>query len=97
MDYIPDEKKNINPIGIAKDGRLIYGPYNSNGKLWQPCDVDICNGRYFAANNYGYVSTMFHPYFVSCWGPGNKVNFGAKCSNNTRKCDIFGTSDALIL
>ena len=33
------------PIGIARDGHLIYGPYNNEGDLWRPCDVDVCNGR----------------------------------------------------
>lgn len=32
--YVPTTLKNVNPIGIAKDGRLIYGPYNYYGKLW---------------------------------------------------------------
>ncbi|CDW71858.1 UNKNOWN [Stylonychia lemnae] len=32
--------KTIAPIGIARDGRVIYGPYRWDGNLWQPCDVD---------------------------------------------------------
>lgn len=28
LSFVPSNKKNINPIGIAKDGRMIYGPYN---------------------------------------------------------------------
>ena len=35
----------ILPIGLAKDGHIIYGPYRIDGTLWQTCDVDICNGR----------------------------------------------------
>ncbi|CDW89971.1 UNKNOWN [Stylonychia lemnae] len=95
--YVKSEQKNINPIGIAKDGRMIYGPYNSYGQLWQACDVDICNGRYFSKGyNYGYVATMFHPYFISCWGPGNKVTFEAKCSTNARKKCTLYTSEAVL-
>ncbi len=71
------------PIGLARDGRVIYGPYNSKGQLWQPCDVDICNGRK-EGNTYYYVSTMFYPYFVGCWGPGSSdVTFRASCSDNS--------------
>lgn len=69
--HIPEQLQTLTPIGIAKDGRIIYGPFRSDGMLWQPCDVDACNGRMFG-RHYGYVATMFHPYFVGCWGPGNK-------------------------
>ena len=62
--------KALTPVGVALDGRVIYGPFDSTGKLWQPCDVDVCNGRYFG-NEYAYVATMFHPYTVGCFGPGN--------------------------
>jgi hypothetical protein len=24
----------LSPIGISKDGYIVYGPYDSNGKLW---------------------------------------------------------------
>ncbi|CDW91050.1 UNKNOWN [Stylonychia lemnae] len=77
--------KTLMPIGIAKDGHPIYGPYNSQGKLWQPCDVDICNGV-FLGDQYAYVATMFHPYFIGCWGPGNKPMLSQSCSANPRKC-----------
>jgi hypothetical protein len=78
--------KQFEPIGLAKDGRIIYGPYKFDGTLWQPCDVDVCNGVQFGYY-YGYVSTMFHPYFVGCWGPGNRpVALRASCSSNGRYC-----------
>lgn len=32
------------PIGIAKDGHKIMSPFKADGTLWQPCDVDACNG-----------------------------------------------------
>ncbi|CDW74997.1 UNKNOWN [Stylonychia lemnae] len=74
------------PIGLAKDGRIIYGPYKENGNLWQPCEVDICNGRLFG-DNYAYVATMFFPYVVGCWGPGNLgMNYKAECSSKPRLC-----------
>jgi len=37
-------KNNLQPIGIGKDGFIIYGPYDSNGNLWDDCAVDVCNG-----------------------------------------------------
>jgi hypothetical protein len=57
-------------VGVAKDGHIIYGPYNENGELWSCDDHDICNGRFFKDGSYGYVSTTTHPYLVGCWGPG---------------------------
>ena len=43
-------------------------------------------------DNYGYVATMFHPYTVACWGPGNEIGFVASCSSNVRKCATFANS-----
>lgn len=44
---VPAKLQSLNPIGLAKDGRVIYGPYKADGTLWQPCEVDVCNGRMF--------------------------------------------------
>ena len=78
--------RTIKPIGIAKDGRVIYGPYTKDGKLWQPCDVDVCNGRFFG-ENYAYVATMFFPYVIGCWGPGNGAGgLSPSCTNKPRLC-----------
>jgi len=75
------------PIGLAKDGRIIYGPFKADGSVWQPCDVDVCNGVYFGVEIYSYVATMFHPYFVGCWGPGTwPPGFAQSCTTNPRKC-----------
>ena len=68
---ITNGNKKLIPVGIAKDGHMIYGPYNENGELWQPCDVDRCNGITIE-ENYVYVVTMFHPYTIGCWGPTKK-------------------------
>ena len=38
--------REIRPIGIAKDGRIMYGPYLNATYTWDPCDVDTCNGRW---------------------------------------------------
>eukprot|EP00347_Sterkiella_histriomuscorum_P020938 403335876 len=93
ISTIPDKLKTIFPIGLAKDGRVIYGPYNSDQTLWQPCDVDICNGRTFQQDYYGYVSTMFFPYMIGCWGPGtNVLKLNAECGGIKRIC---ASSDSL--
>lgn len=97
ISYIPEQLQTKLPIGLAKDGRVIYGPYKTDGTLWQPCDVDICNGRR-EGRNYYYVSSLFHPYFVGCWGPGNAAVFRAECSSNTRVCgssNAFGLTNSI--
>ena len=96
LSQTPQSQQTMLPIGLARDGRIIFGPYKSDGTLWQPCDVDICNGvktgRY-----YFYVSTMFHPYTVGCWGPGSQgLGIEASCSANPRKCDVSFGQKAVI-
>lgn len=56
--------------GIAKDGHVIYGPYNADDELWSCDDVDLCNGFFLADGAYAYATTTFFPYVVGCWGPG---------------------------
>lgn len=55
--------------GLARDGHVIFGPYNSDGELWGCEDVDLCNGFFLSDGSYGYASTTFFPYMVGCWGP----------------------------
>ena len=84
---------------MAKDGRLIYGPYNEKGKLFQPCDLDVCNGR-MIKDRYAYVATPFYPYIAGCWGPGNYDGTGkiqAHCTLSTRVCLELKSSFALVL
>jgi hypothetical protein len=68
-------KKTITPIGIAKDGRIIYGPYDETGSIPGGSNVDVCNGKN-VGGYYSYFATQFHPYFVGCWGPGNYPAIG---------------------
>ena len=56
--------------GISKDGRPIYTPYHGNGQTYGDCDVDVCNGLEIGGH-YAYVSTLFHPYFLGCYGRGS--------------------------
>ena len=60
-------------MGIAKDGHKIMGPYKQDKTLWQPCDVDFCNGV-TQNGEYFYVMTLFHPYTLNCWGPSTTDN-----------------------
>ena len=77
--------KGVLALGIVKDGHIVYSPYKEDGTLYSYCDVDVCNGLTLG-DNYAYVATTFHPYFVGCWGPGNNPNFTQSCSTNGRAC-----------
>ncbi|CDW77974.1 UNKNOWN [Stylonychia lemnae] len=85
LSFMKNQEKTIMVIGVARDGHSILGPYRKDGMLWQPCDVDLCNGLEIAGIYY-YVTTMFHPYTVGCWGPGPKKTVSQECSNNVKVC-----------
>jgi hypothetical protein len=69
--------------GLAKDGHVIYGPYNADGDLWSCEDVDMCNGFTLTDGSYGYASTTFFPYIVGYWGPGYAVHdFMPSCTSS---------------
>jgi hypothetical protein len=55
--------------GIAKDGHVIFGPYNEYGEVWECDELDFCNGFFLRDTSYGYATTTFFPYTVGCWGP----------------------------
>ena len=67
--WVPTTGDHGGVFGIAKDGHVIYGPYNKDDELWSCEDVDLCNGFWTLGDNYGYASTSFYPYTVGCWGP----------------------------
>jgi hypothetical protein len=71
--------------GLAKDGRPIYSPMYAGEKTYADCEVDVCNGM-MINGNYAYVATLFHPYFLGCFGPGSQTNFSQACSANPRMC-----------
>ena len=58
------------PIGLARDGHIILGPYKSDGSSWTCADHDICNGAFVGSNAdvYAYVGTSEFPYVLGCWG-----------------------------
>ena len=72
-------------MGLSKDGRPIYTPYYGNGQEYDPCDLDVCNGI-DVGGHYSYVSTLFHPYFMGCYGPGHDSDYAQSCSQNPRVC-----------
>lgn len=74
-------------LGLAKDGRPIYTPFRNNGKSYADCNVDICNGK-MIGGYYSYVSTIFHPYIMGCFGPGSNLEIYQSCSTNPRLCGI---------
>lgn len=74
-------------LGISKDGRPIYTPLYDDGKTYDDCDVDICNGM-MIGGHYAYVSTMFHPYIMGCFGPGSSPTLYQQCSANPRLCGL---------
>lgn len=77
-------------IGISKDGFMIYGPYNSEGELWDCSEKDFCNGT-FVDGNYVYVSTTTFPYILGCFGPAATTQtYGVTCSSAS--CPV-GDSD----
>lgn len=69
--------------GLARDGHVIFGPYNGDGELWTCDDVDQCNGFFLDDGSYGYASTTFFPYTVGCWGPAPTGHtYKPGCSQN---------------
>ena len=83
-----DSMKTKTVIGIAKDGHVLYGPYDDNGQVWATSGVDACNGAWSTDQaDYFYVSTQWHPYLVGCLGPANfpqneDPSLYAQCSLN---------------
>ena len=67
--YSGTNKGSLEIIGLAKDGHIIYGPWDQNGAQFDCNSRDLCNGTFFAGGDYGYVSTATFPYTVGCWGP----------------------------
>jgi hypothetical protein len=56
------------PMGLARDGHIIVGPYDENGELYGCDDVDVCNGTFLSDNSYAYALTGNFPYVIGCWG-----------------------------
>lgn len=74
-------------VGVSKDGRPILSPYHDNGKAYDDCEVDVCNGI-DVNGHYMYATTFFHPYIMGCYGKGNKIELYQQCSTNPRLCNV---------
>jgi len=70
MGTVKTSVKKVLPVGIARDGHKIYGPFDASGSYYDPCDVDMCNGMTIDGD-YVYVTTYFFPYTVGCFSVGN--------------------------
>ena len=89
------------PIGLARDGHLIVGPYkDASGTRWDCSNRDVCNGA-FIGSQYVYVGSETFPYVLGCWGPGPNPNYVPTCTNNgcgstagTSSVVSAGTSDS---
>ena len=83
-------------IGLSKYGHVVYGPYDNSEELWDPQDVDACNGVWSDdEDEYFYVSTRWHPYGPGCQGPANFLENDRvypNCSTNGIDQYIFGNS-----
>ncbi|CAF0969399.1 unnamed protein product [Adineta steineri] len=74
--------KTLTVIGIAKDGHVIYGPYDSSGQQ-VTSGFDVCNGMFYdSIGNYAYFATTTYPYITGCFGPGNYPNAKPNCTAN---------------
>lgn len=82
---LDQSQKTLKKIGVARDGNFILGPYNAQGQLWSPCELDACNGITIDGE-YFYASTTFHPYTVGCWGKSEQKRVAEECSSNTKVC-----------
>ena len=69
------------PIGLARDGHIVIGPYKSDGSTWGCADRDVCNGA-FVDGSYVYVGSDTFPYVVGCWGPGPAPLHVPGCTTN---------------
>ena len=71
----------------AKDGHLVYGPYQADGTL-VTAGFDVCGGVWFdedgdgAPETYAYFATDTFPYYSGCFGPGNFPEHTPQCTTN---------------
>ena len=70
-------------VAVAKDGHVIYGPWDANGNQWTCDSHDVCGGSFFSDGSYGYMTVTTFPYSVGCFGPGaaQSVVVPSSCSN----------------
>ena len=95
MSYYTQYAKNLTVLGIAKDGHIIVGPYDSNGNYYDCTKLDTCYGTYLSDGSYIYIYNDKFPYGVNCFGPGVANTYSASCSTND--CSLSAASNSKIL
>jgi hypothetical protein len=82
-------------VGVAKDGHIIYGPWNTaTGNQWTCAERDVCNGRTMPDGSYAYVATTEFPYLVGCWGPGPLQTYKSTCT--TSSCGTLDPNTVIV-
>jgi len=60
------------------------------------CQVDVCNGLKINGV-YAYVATLFHPYFMGCYGAGNNPDYNQQCAMYGHRRDCYAKTGAMQL
>lgn len=60
------------------------------------CQVDVCNGLKINGV-YSYVATLFHPYFIGCYGEGNYPDYDQQCAEYGHRRDCYSKTGAMQL
>jgi len=70
--------------------------YYSGGMSYSGCQVDVCNGLKINGN-YAYVATLFHPYFIGCYGMGSNPDYNQQCVMYGHRRDCYSKTGAMQL
>ena len=84
-DYALDQfsgNKSITVFGVAKDGHIIIGPYDSAGNVFDCSKLDSCGGTWLSDGSYAYVMQKYFPYHLNCFGPAMTYTYNASCTSN---------------
>jgi hypothetical protein len=91
-DYNRSASGHSQLIGVALDGRGIYGIYESSGQ--KPVDLDACGGHYGAVpsyENFAGADNVYHyhtqeegPFTLGCFGPVDSLS---ACKSLYDTCD----------
>ncbi|KAJ8603021.1 hypothetical protein CTAYLR_001569 [Chrysophaeum taylorii] len=95
-----DGREDLEIVGIALDGHLVFGPYASTSfDVYEGTGLDLCNGvRYDddadgARDAYAYFVSKTFPYQPGCWGPANYPDHTPDCTTNAQSS--YSTKPAL--
>lgn len=88
----PNTANHGGDFGLARDGHVIKGPYNSNGELWDCSELDMCNGTFIDDGSYVYAPTAKFPHVVGCWGPAPHTNYRPNTACTAYACDAGATA-----